>query len=100
VDDVYDVVVRIKNTYAASPEKLMEDAAVVVNILSRLAEEKRVQAVLLSKTPLVPGEPRELLGSQRNVYIIANVKRKGYAVPLARFVKMFLDSEYAEEELS
>jgi len=98
VDDVHEVVVRIKNTYAASADKLTEDAAVVANILNRLAEEGRVQAVLLSKTPLVPGEPRELLGSQRNVYVVAGVKRKGYAVPLARFVKMFLDSEYAEED--
>jgi hypothetical protein len=101
-DDVYDVIARIKSTYttAASQlqDRLSEDAAVVVNMLDRLAQEKRVAVVVLAKTPLVPGAPRTLAGIQKNVYVVGGVKRYGYAMPLAKFVNMFLDSERAEED--
>jgi hypothetical protein len=101
-DDVYDAAARIKSMYttAASQaqDRLSEDAAVVVNMLDRLAQEKRVAVVVLAKTPLVPGAPRTLAGIQKNVYVVGGVKRYGYAVPLAKFVNMFLDSERAEED--
>jgi hypothetical protein len=99
-DDVYDVVAKIKNTYAAaaSQDKLSEDAAVVVNILTKLAEEKRVYAVILAKSPLVPGAPREFLGVKNNIYLVHGTRRIGYAVPLARLVSLFIMSEEAAEE--
>jgi hypothetical protein len=99
LNDVYDVIVKLKNMYAASAsqDKLIEDAAVVVNILNSLAEERRVNIILLAKSPLVPGMPREVLGAQKSVFSVAGVKRAGYAVPLARFVRLFLDAEAGEE---
>jgi hypothetical protein len=102
VDDVYDVIAKIKSMYttAASQmqDRLSEDAAIVVNMLDRLAQEKRVAVVVLAKTSLVPGAPRTLSGIQKNVYVVGGVKRYGYAIPLAKFVNMFLDSERAEED--
>lgn len=101
-DDVYDVVAKIKSMYTTASsqlqDRLSEDAAVVINILTRLAEEKRVAVVVLAKTPLVPGAPRTLAGIQKNVYVVGGVKRYGYAMPLAKFTNMFLDSERAEED--
>jgi len=99
-DDVYDVIAKIKSVYATASlqDKLTEDAAVVVNILTRLAEEKRVNAVVLAKSPLVPGAPREFLGVKNNIYIVQGVRRIGYAVPLARLVSLFIMSEEAAEE--
>jgi len=103
-DEVYDVIMVIKNMYttAASQtqDRLAEDAAVVVNILDRLAKEGRVAAVLLAKSPLIPGTPREFMGIKNNVYIVGGVKRIGYAVPLARFAALFIRAEEAAEEAS
>jgi hypothetical protein len=101
-DDVYGIVAKIKNMYVTATsqvqDKLTEDAAVVVNILTRLAEEKRVNVVVLAKSPLVPGAPREFLGVKNNIYIVQGVRRIGYAAPLARFVSLFIMSEEAAEE--
>ncbi len=101
-DDVYDVITKIKNMYitAASQtqERVAEDAAVVINILHKLAEEGRVAAVLLAKSALVPGTPKELLGVRNSVYMVSGVRRIGYAVPLARFVSLFIRAEEAAEE--
>jgi len=100
-DDVYEVVMVIKNMYVTAvsqtQDRLAEDAAVVVNILDRLAKDGRVSVVILAKTPLIPGAPRMLAGIQKNVYMVNGVKRYGYAMPLARFVKMFLDSAKVDE---
>jgi len=100
-DDVYEVVMAIKNTYVTAAtqtqDRLAEDAAVVVNILDKLVKDSRVGVVVLAKTPLVPGAPRTLAGIQKNIYMVNGVKRYGYAMPLARFVKMFLDSVSADE---
>jgi hypothetical protein len=100
LNDIYDVIVKLKNMYAASAsqDKLIEDAAVVVNILNALAEERRVNIILLAKSPLVPGMPREVLGAQKSAFSVAGVKRAGYAIPLARFVRLFLDAEAGEGE--
>jgi len=98
---VYEVVMVIKNMYVTAvsqtQDRLAEDAAVVVNILDRLAKDGRVSVVILAKTPLIPGAPRMLAGIQKNVYMVNGVKRYGYAMPLARFVKMFLDSAKVDE---
>jgi hypothetical protein len=100
-DEVYDIITKIKNIYTTASSQaqdhIAEDAAVVVNILTRLAEEKRVNAVVLAKSPLVPGSPREFMGVKNNVYIVGGVKRIGYAIPLARFVALFIRTEAAEE---
>ena len=102
VDDVHDLIVRIKNMYitAASQvqERIAEDAAVVVNILNKLAEEKRVVAVVLAKSPLIPGVPKEIMGVKNNVYMVNGVRRIGYAVPLARFVSLFIRADEIAEE--
>ena len=99
LNDVYDVIVKLKNMYAtsASQDRLAEDAAVVVNILNSLAEERRVNIILLAKGPLVPGAPREVMGVQKSMFSVGGVRRAGYAIPLARFVRLFLDAEAGEE---
>ena len=99
LNDIYDVIAKLKSMYAtsASQDKLAEDAAVVVGILNSLAEERRVNIILLAKSPLVPGMPREVLGAQKTVFSVGGVRRVGYAVPLARFVRLFLDAEGEEE---
>ncbi|MFZ8810875.1 MAG: hypothetical protein ACO2PN_22550, partial [Pyrobaculum sp.] len=101
-EDVYEVAMRIKNMYitAASQtqERIAEDAAVVVNILHQLAKDGRVLAVILAKSPLVPGAPREIMGVRNSVYMVGGVKRMGYAVPLARFASLFIRGGEAAEE--
>jgi hypothetical protein len=100
-DDVADVVMRIKNMYVVAPvsEKLAEDATVVVNILNNLLNEGRVNVVVFAKTPLVPGAPRTVMDAPRSVYAVNGVRRHGYSIPLAKFLRIFLDSEPPVEDV-
>jgi len=99
-DDVADVIMRIKNMYVTAPaaDKLAEDANVVVNILNSLINEGRVNVVIFAKSPLVPGVPRMVMGAPRSVYAVNGVRRHGYSMPLANFLRIFLDSEPPVEE--
>jgi hypothetical protein len=103
-DDVYNLITKIKNMYitAASQtqERIAEDAAVVVNILNKLVEERRVAVVILAKSPLIPGVPKEFVGVRNSVYMVGGVRRIGYAVPLARFISLFIRAEEVAEEVA
>ena len=63
----------------------------VYTILSRLLEEDRVLAVIYARTPIVPGVPKEFMGVRQSVYSADGAKRYGYAIPLHRIVRLFLD---------
>jgi len=96
---VDDIINRVKKTYAVRHDPsgvpvLTEDASVVVGILERLVEEKRLQVVLFAKTPLVPGAPREFLGARNNIYVnpLSKAKEVGYAIPLDRFLLVFFSN--------
>jgi hypothetical protein len=99
-DDVADVIMRIKNMYATAPagDKLAEDATVVVNMLNSLINEGRVNVVIFAKSPLVPGAPRQVMDAPRSVYAVNGARRHGYSIPLAKFLRIFLDSEPVEED--
>jgi len=100
-DDVNEIIMTIKKMYTTAvtqtQDRVAEDAAVAANILDKLIEEGRLSVVLLAKSPLVPGAPRTLAGIPKNVYVVNGVRRYGYAMPLNRFLKMFLDSVNVEE---
>jgi len=98
-DDLEDLIAGIKKMYTVRHDSqghpvIADDAAVVISILEKLIEEKRVQAVIFAKSPLIPGAPRMVLGSAVGIYTdpVSKTKRHGYALKLATFIKLFLDS--------
>ena len=98
-EELDDIIAKIKKMYTVRHDSsntpiLADDAAVVVAILEKLIEEKRLQIVLFAKSPLVPGAPSAVLGRRVGVYIdpVTKTRRNGYAVELSTFIKLFLDS--------
>jgi hypothetical protein len=103
-DRLRDVIEKIEkeHTVAYDPQsgrRLTEDAAVVVSILSKLLEEGRLQVILFAKGKLVEGYPAEFLGAPKSLYVnpYTSQKEHGYAIPLHRFVELFVGAEEAEE---
>jgi len=91
-----------EHTVAYDPQtgrRLTEDAAVVVAILNKLIEEGKLQVVLFAKGKLVEGYPAEFLGAPKSVYVnpYTGQKEHGYAIPLYRFVEIFISAAEAEE---
>ena len=72
------------------------DAIDLYALLKNARSKGKVLAVLYAKSPLIPGTPREFLGSQKNTYSAGKAKRFGYAIPLAKLVRVFLGG--GEEE--
>ena len=72
------------------------DAIALYALLKNARSKDKVLAVLYAKSPLIPGTPREFLGSQKNTYTVDKAKRFGYAIPLAKLVRVFLGG--GEEE--
>jgi len=66
------------------------DAIALYALLKNARSKDKVLAVLYAKSPLIPGTPREFLGSQKNTYSAGKAKRFGYAIPLAKLVRVFL----------
>jgi hypothetical protein len=103
-DRLRDVIERIEkeHTVAYDPQsgrRLTEDAAVVVSILNKLLEEGRLQVILFAKGKLVEGYPAEFLGASKSLYVnpYTGQKEHGYAIPLHRFVGLFVGAEETEE---
>jgi hypothetical protein len=69
------------------------DAKALHMLLKNAYDEGKVQVVLYARTPLIPGVPREFLGAPKNVYSEGRVTRFGYAIPLAKLVRIFLAGE-------
>jgi hypothetical protein len=104
VDRLRSVIEKIEqeHTVAYDPQggrRLTEDAAVVVSILNKLLEEGKLQVVLFAKGKLVEGYPAEFLGASKNVYInpYTGQKEHGYAIPLYKFVEIFISAAETEE---
>jgi hypothetical protein len=104
VDKLRDVIEKIEkeHTVAYDPQggrRLTEDAAVVVSILNKLIEEGKLQVVLFAKGKLVEGYPAEFLGAPKNLYVnpYTGMKEHGYAIPLYKFVEIFVSAAEAEE---
>jgi hypothetical protein len=92
-----EVLARLRDRYVQADGRMPEDAAVVYTMLSKLLEEGRVLAVIYARTHLVPGRPREFMGSPCSVYAADGARRHGYAVPLHRITRLFLDADSGEE---
>jgi hypothetical protein len=91
-----------EHTVAYDPQtgrRLTEDSAVVVSILNKLMEEGKLQVVLFTKGKLVEGYPAEFLGAPKNLYVnpYTGQKEHGYAIPLHKFVEIFVSAAEAEE---
>jgi hypothetical protein len=100
-----NVIERIERNYASAYDpqtgrRLTEDAAVVVSILKSLLEEEKLQAILFAKGKLVEGYPAEFLGAPKSLYVnpYTGQKEHGYAIPLYRFVELFVGADETEEE--
>jgi len=93
---------RLGKLYVRADGSMPEDAAAVYAALRRRFEEGEVAAILLARSKLVPGVPREFLGAPKSVYTNPYTKQRetGYAVPLARLVELFTEtgSEDVEKE--
>ena len=73
------------------------DAVALYTLLKAAYDEDLVEVIIFKKSPLVPGTPKEFLGAPESSYIINGVKKNGYAIPLAKLVRVFLERELENE---
>jgi hypothetical protein len=73
------------------------DAVALYTLLKAAYDEDLVEVVIFKKSPLVPGTPKVFLGAPESSYIINGVKKNGYANPLAKLVRVFLERELENE---
>jgi len=66
------------------------DAVALYTILRNAKNDDKVQVVLFARSPLIPGAPKEFLGALGGGYMDGDVKRFGYAIPLAELIRIFL----------
>jgi hypothetical protein len=66
------------------------DAVALYTLLKYAYDEGKVQVILFAKSPLIPGVPRVFLGAPKGAYVEDGVKKLGYAIPLAKLVRIFL----------
>jgi hypothetical protein len=78
------------------------DAVIVYSILKNALNNRKVYIALLANGPLVRGSPRAFLGVEKTNVSINGKVHKGYYIPLATFVRLFLAraSEEENEEAS
>ena len=85
-------------------EKLMNDPSEekqrLGQILDRFAKALTTRIVLKANGPLVPGTPRSFLGAGESVYKFGDKYADGYALPLASFARIFLETVEEEEPVS
>jgi hypothetical protein len=74
-----------------------QDAVALYMLLKNAYDEGKVQVVLFAKSPLIPGVPKEFLGAPKSVYAEGGAKKFGYAIPLAKLVRIFLAGEEESE---
>jgi hypothetical protein len=70
------------------------DAVALYTLLRDAYENDNVLVVLYARSPLVPGTPRVFLGAEKSTY----ADMPGYAIPLAKLVRIFLAGESEESE--
>jgi hypothetical protein len=74
-----------------------QDAVALYTLLKNAYDEEKVMAILFARTPLIPGTPKVFLGAPESSFTINGVKKNGYAIPLAKLVRIFLESEVNTE---
>jgi len=74
-----------------------QDAVSLYVLLKDAYDNDKVTAVLIAKSPLVPGAPKVFLGARESSYSVDGINRNGYAIPLAKLVRIFLESEVVTE---
>jgi hypothetical protein len=70
-----------------------QDAITLYTLLKNAYDNDLVMAIIMRKSPLLPGMPRTFMGARIGTYIIDGRKEAGYAIPLARLVRVFLAGE-------
>ena len=73
------------------------DATALYTLLKNAYDEGKVYVVLFARSPLIPGTPRVFLGAPESSFTINGVKKNGYAIPLAKLVRIFLEREIENE---
>ena len=74
------------------------DATIVYSILKNAYDNAKYQIAILAKSALIPGTPRQFLGSPENNVPLNGRIVKGYYLSLAEFVKLFLHGKTEETE--
>jgi len=74
------------------------DATIVYSILKNAYNNAKYQVAILAKSALIPGTPRQFLGSIQTNTTINGKRVIAYFVSLADFVKLFLHGETEETE--
>jgi hypothetical protein len=95
-DDLENVAFKLASIYGIEddPQKGVSgkdpDAVNLYIRLRNLAEKHQALAILFAKSPLIPGTPKVFLGAPESSFIIEGVKKNGYAIPLAKLVRIFM----------
>jgi hypothetical protein len=74
------------------------DATIVYSILKNAYDNAKYQIAILAKSALIPGTPRQFLGSIQTNTTINGKRVIAYFVSLADFVRLFLHGETEETE--
>ncbi len=95
-DELENVAFKLASIYGIEddPQKGVSgkdpDAVNLYIRLRNLAEKHQALAILFAKSPHIPGTPRVFLGAPESSFIIGGVKKNGYAIPLAKLVRIFM----------
>ncbi len=74
------------------------DATIVYSILKNAYNNAKYQIAIMAKSALIPGTPRQFLGSIQTNTTINGKRVIAYFVSLADFVRLFLHGETEETE--
>jgi hypothetical protein len=81
-----------------TPQGTDPDATIVYSILKNAYDNAKYQIAILAKSALIPGTPRQFLGSIQTNTTINGKRVIAYFVPLAKFVGLFLHGETEETD--
>jgi len=73
------------------------DAVALYVLLKNAYDEDLVEVVIFTKMPLISNARRTFLGAPESSFTINGVKKNGYAIPLAKLVRIFLERELKNE---
>jgi hypothetical protein len=73
------------------------DAVALYVLLKNAYDGDLVEVVIFTRTPLISNAPSTFLGAPVSTFSVGGVKRNGYAIPLAKLVKIFLERELENE---
>jgi hypothetical protein len=73
------------------------DAVALYTLLKNAYDEGLAEVVLFAKSPLIPGVPSTFLSAPVSTFSVGGMKKNGYAIPLAKLVRIFLERELENE---